>query len=108
MLLGFFLRGSPNFASVIGISYCGFFYWMLTLGIVWVLYYYFNIVFDRFQTEERKALKKECLIDSFKAGIINGFGLGGGMFLIPMYLGMGFTSIQSTGTSSFNVLLSSF
>jgi uncharacterized membrane protein YfcA len=53
-------------------------------------------------------LKKECLIDSFKAGIMNGFGLGGGMFLIPMYLGMGFTSIQSTGTSSFNVLLSSF
>lgn len=26
---------------------------------------------------------------SFKAGIMNGFGLGGGMFLIPMYLSFG-------------------
>lgn len=40
-----------------------------------------------------KSLKKECLRDSFKAGIFNGFGLGGGMILIPMYLGMGFTTI---------------
>ncbi|CAD8191819.1 unnamed protein product [Paramecium pentaurelia] len=108
VLLGFFLRGSANFQSIIGISYCGFFYWMITFGLVVILYYYFDYIFDRFQKEELKPLKKECLRDSFKAGIFNGFGLGGGMILIPMYLGMGFTTIQSTGTSSFNVLLSSF
>lgn len=65
-------------------------------------------MFDRFQKEELKPLKKECLRDSIKAGLFNGFGLGGGMILIPMYMGMGYTTIQSTGTSSFNVLLSSF
>ncbi|CAD8198468.1 unnamed protein product [Paramecium pentaurelia] len=108
VLLGFFLRGSSNFKSIIGISYCGFFYWMITLGLVVILYYYFDYIFDRFQKEELKPLKKECLRDSFQAGLFNGFGLGGGMILIPMYLRMGFTTIQSTGTSSFNVLISSF
>lgn len=36
------------------------------------------------------------MIESFKAGIINGFGLGGGMFLIPFYLSLGNASIIKT------------
>lgn len=44
---------------------------------------------DKFKISHSEDNKKEFFIQSFKAGIINGFGLGGGMFLIPMYLSFG-------------------
>ncbi|CAD8085727.1 unnamed protein product [Paramecium primaurelia] len=66
VLLGFFLRGSSNFKSIIGISYCGFFYWMITLGLVVILYYYFDYIFDRFQKEVLKPLKKNAQEIHFK------------------------------------------
>lgn len=39
---------------------------------------------------------------------MSGFGMGGGMFLVPMYTSLGLSSIQATGTSSFNIFMTSF
>ncbi|KAM3128990.1 hypothetical protein pb186bvf_018907 [Paramecium bursaria] len=106
ILVGYLLRGARNFQSIIGIQYCGFGYWALTGGLIYAMYQAFQYVCDKFL--ENKSHKEEYMVQSFKAGIINGFGLGGGSFLVPLYISVGFSSIQSTGTSSFNILLTSF
>lgn len=94
VVTGFVLRGSissyigsKDIHSIIGFSYCGVGYWVITLVVIGLLYKYFYIIDERFNISNSPAMKQSFLINSLKAGIINGFGLGGGMFLIPMYLG---------------------
>ncbi len=41
------------------------------------------------------------------AGLFTGLGLGGGLFLVPMYKTLGCNSIQAAATCSFTVFLSS-
>lgn len=41
------------------------------------------------------------------AGVFSGMGLGGGLFLIPMYKSLGCNPIQAASTCSFTVLMSS-
>lgn len=41
------------------------------------------------------------------AGLFSGLGLGGGMFLVPMYKSLGCNAIQAAATCSFTIFLSS-
>jgi uncharacterized membrane protein YfcA len=41
---------------------------------------------------------------SFLTGIFSGMGLGGGLFLIPMYKALGCNPIQAAATCSFTIL----
>jgi uncharacterized membrane protein YfcA len=43
---------------------------------------------------------------SAMAGLFSGLGLGGGMFLIPMYKSLGCNAIQAAATCSFTIFLS--
>lgn len=42
--------------------------------------------------------------NSWMAGVYNGLGLGGGVFLIPMYKSLGCNPIQAAATCSFTIL----
>lgn len=42
------------------------------------------------------------------AGLFSGLGLGGGLFLIPMYKSLGCNPIQAAATCSFTIFLSAF
>ncbi len=44
---------------------------------------------------------------SCMAGLFNGLGLGGGIFLIPMYKSLGCNAIQAAATCSFTIFISS-
>ncbi len=41
------------------------------------------------------------------AGLFSGLGLGGGLFLIPMYKNLGCNAIQAAATCSFTIFISS-
>lgn len=44
---------------------------------------------------------------SVMAGLFTGLGLGGGLFLVPMYKSLGCNAIQAAATCSFTIFLSS-
>jgi uncharacterized membrane protein YfcA len=44
---------------------------------------------------------------SCMAGLFSGLGLGGGMFLIPMYRSLGCNSIQAAATCAFSIFTTS-
>lgn len=39
------------------------------------------------------------------AGIFGGFGLGGGLFLVPMYRSLGCNSLQATASCAFSIFV---
>ena len=41
------------------------------------------------------------------AGIFSGFGLGGGLFLVPLFRGLGCQPSQATATTSFTIVITS-
>jgi uncharacterized membrane protein YfcA len=42
------------------------------------------------------------------AGIFSGFGLGGGLFLIPMYRSLGCSPLSATASTSFTIFITAF
>ena len=42
---------------------------------------------------------------SLLGGLYSGFGLGGGLFLVPMYKSMGLNPLQATASTSFNIFI---
>lgn len=45
---------------------------------------------------------------SFLGGIYSGFGLGGGLFLVPMFRELGLDQLQSTATVAFCISVIAF
>ena len=45
---------------------------------------------------------------SFLGGIYSGFGLGGGLFLVPMFRDLGLDQLQSTATVAFCIAVVAF
>lgn len=45
---------------------------------------------------------------SIMAGIFSGFGLGGGIFLVPMYRNLGCKPLEATATCAFGICMTSF
>lgn len=43
--------------------------------------------------------------NSVMAGIFSGFGLGGGLFLVPMYKSLGCNSLQATASCAFSIFV---
>jgi uncharacterized membrane protein YfcA len=43
--------------------------------------------------------------NSVLAGLYSGFGLGGGLFLVPMYKNLGLDPLQATASTAFNILI---
>ena len=41
------------------------------------------------------------------AGIFSGFGLGGGLFLVPMYRGVGCQPLEATASTAFTIVITS-
>ena len=42
---------------------------------------------------------------SISAGIFGGFGLGGGLFLVPMYKSLGCNSLQAASSCAFSIFV---
>lgn len=95
------VRGSERFGSIVGIEACSFSYWMVEILIFVVVY-----VFGKWHISVIRSLqeKEVMLVDgnnrseplndasianiikgSVLGGLYSGFGLGGGLFLVPMY-----------------------
>ena len=51
---------------------------------------------------------KDIIYYSITAGIFSGFGLGGGLFLVPMYRCLGCSPLQATASTSFSIVITSF
>jgi uncharacterized membrane protein YfcA len=45
---------------------------------------------------------------SIRGGLYSGFGLGGGLYLVPMYKSLGLNPLQATASTSFNILITAF
>lgn len=48
------------------------------------------------------------ILKSVGAGIFSGFGLGGGVFLVPMYRNLGCKPLAATATCALGIFLTSF
>jgi uncharacterized membrane protein YfcA len=48
---------------------------------------------------------KDIIRGSVLGGLYSGFGLGGGLFLVPMYKSLGLNPLQATASTSFNILI---
>lgn len=45
---------------------------------------------------------------SLVAGILSGFGIGGGMVLVPMYRSMGMKPLETSATCALGICLTAF
>lgn len=52
-----------------------------------------------------EAIIGEIIKGSALGGLYSGFGLGGGLFLVPMYKSLGLNPLQATASTSFNILI---
>jgi hypothetical protein len=115
------LRGSEKVPSLIGVSNCSSMYWVLELCIfalaVW--FYRYNKesldfwtaptitlgeeLFDRVDFLEEN--KGELIQKGFGAGIFSGFGLGGGVFLVPLFRHLRLNPLQATATCTFTIFV---
>lgn len=125
MILSLF-RGSNNFDSIIGLSYCGVGYWgiyVLTL-VLCLLIFFFNrsILKKNIQAKENfhhevaqgdfelsgESTKKLTSLSGL-AGVLAGLlGIGGGMVMNPTLLSMGIPAQTVAATSGFFVVQTSF
>ncbi len=48
---------------------------------------------------------QSIISNSALGGLYSGFGLGGGLFLVPMYKSLGLDPLQATASTSFNILV---
>ena len=48
------------------------------------------------------------IVSSVGAGILSGFGLGGGVLLVPMYRKLGCKPLEATATCAFGISITSF
>jgi uncharacterized membrane protein YfcA len=128
MVLLSLFRGTLNFHSLIGLSYCGIGYWLcLLVGVfVCIICFYFNQKLIREQIKLKQTLRynsfikedefqikpqhiSRLLILSLIAGILAGmFGIGGGTVMSPTLLGLGIKAQALSATSGFFVLQTSF
>ncbi|OMJ70993.1 hypothetical protein SteCoe_30894 [Stentor coeruleus] len=117
-----FIRGSKNFNSIVGISFCSGGYWSVTIIafiILLVISIYFgffmigkHIIKNKlgydFDTMDLNWTIKMILIvciAGFIAGLAAGIvGVGGGLVMNPVMLRLGLRPEVSTATSSFMVL----
>lgn len=133
----FFIRGSSKFPSIIGLSPCSFGYWTVFVlsFLTMIAYAYRNIQIlktwyplqqqkvDEYKKQSQQQVSsptKICDINNFDehvkqvvqmsigAGILSGFGLGGGVFLVPMYRSLGCKPLQATATCAFGICITSF
>jgi uncharacterized membrane protein YfcA len=48
---------------------------------------------------------RDLIKKSILAGIFSGFGLGGGLFLVPMYRELGCNPLQATASTTFSIVI---
>jgi len=125
MILSLF-RGSNNFDSIIGLSYCGVGYWgiyILTLVFCLVIFF-FNLSILKKNMKAKEHFHHEVAQGDFElndestkkltslsgiAGVLAGLlGIGGGMVMNPTLLSMGIPSQTVAATSGFFVVQTSF
>lgn len=49
----------------------------------------------------------EIIYNGIKSGIFSGFGLGGGLFLVPLFRGFGCNPLEATATTTFIIVVTS-
>ena len=118
------LRGSKKFPSILGIDSCSILYWAIQVAMfVLALFFYrrnMHIMrvwtapaitlgeqlFERDDTIE----KNEGVIvrNSIGAGIFSGLGMGGGIFMIPMFRMVGLSPVQSSASGGFAIFIAAF
>lgn len=115
------MRGSERFPSLLGLSGCSFGYWMLEIAIFAMAFWFYKFnkksldewtaptitlgeeLFERIDfLEENKA---ELIQKGICAGIFSGFGLGGGIFLVPLYRQLKLNPLQATATCTFTIFI---
>ena len=117
------LRGSEKFPSVLGVTSCSLGYWVLEVLIFLMAFWFYR--FNKSSLElwtapkitlgeelfERQNLleehKMEIIQKAIGAGIFSGFGLGGGIFLVPLFRFLGLNPLQATATCSFTIFITS-
>ena len=117
------LRGSEKFPSVLGVTSCSLGYWVLEVLIFLMAFWFYR--FNKSSLElwtapkitlgeelfERQNLleehKMEVIQKAIGAGIFSGFGLGGGIFLVPLFRLLGLNPLQATATCSFTIFITS-
>lgn len=50
---------------------------------------------------------KDILYYGLMAGVFSGFGLGGGLFLVPLFRGLGCQPLEATATTAFTIVITS-
>lgn len=126
LLMGVFVflqivRGSERFGSIIDIEQCSFAYWFIELLIFVAVYlfgrWHINLVRSWQEKEvmlvdghnRSEPLNEDAISNIIKGsvlgGLYSGFGLGGGLFLVPMYKNLGLNPLQATASTSFNILI---
>lgn len=116
------VRGSEKIESLIGVEACSFTYWLLEACIFFAVYvfgrWFVNTIVGSQEKEvmliKDDAQRSQPLDDgairqivnySVLAGLYSGFGLGGGLFLVPMYKNLGLDPLQATASTAFNILV---
>ena len=120
------LKGSPEFPSILGISYCGINYWLLTISsaliCVALVFYFGNQIIKKNKFLEdinhmrpklNNTINRENIFmlgsAALQAGFLGGMlGLGGGVILTPIWLSLGFDAQVTTATSIVAVIFTSF
>ena len=115
------MRGSEKFPSLIGVVPCSFLFWFLyVLSFLLMLtfsYRHYRIMRAAHAPPEGLLEEHENRVEahigtlvrsSLSAGVFSGFGLGGGMFLIPMFRQLGCSPLQATASGTFAIFLTSF
>lgn len=117
------LRGSDKFPSFIGVLPCSLLFWFLYLfSFLFMLlfsYRHYQIMKRMHAPGAEELLAEEhenkieanigtLIGNSLGAGVFSGFGLGGGMFLIPMFRQLGCNPLQASASGTFAIFLTSF
>jgi uncharacterized membrane protein YfcA len=115
------LRGSEKLPSLIGITKCSPLYWLLEVGIfAMALWFYrhnkasldfwtsssLTLGEELFEKEDLLAENSDRILKlGFCAGVFSGFGLGGGLFLVPLFRSLRLSSLQATSTCTFTIFV---
>ena len=123
------LQGSKEIPSILGISYCGPWYWVittLTTILCFSLVFIFgmavvkkNLLLRKLEKENNVPsvisydLEKKKIINFGRTALIAGFlggmlGIGGGIILTPLWLSFGVEPQETTSSSIVGVIFTSF